>query len=84
MVFYEETNKGGSYMNIITIGIFICLGVLIICSVCLKLTTDKILDDAEREKQELQKRLKQWAEYSYEQNDKIKELETLLKKKEAK
>ena len=66
-------------MDIITIGIMVCLSILIICAVGLKLTTDKILDDNEREKQELQRRLKRWAEYSYEQNDKIKELETLLK-----
>lgn len=66
-------------MDIITIGIMVCLGVLIVCAVGLKLTTDKIIDGYERDNRELQRRLKRWAEYSYEQNDKIKELETLLK-----
>lgn len=76
---YMKTNKGGFYMNIIEIGMLVCIGMLIICSVCLKLTTDKIIEDDEREKQELRKRLVRWVNYSYEQNDKIKKLETLLK-----
>ena len=66
-------------MNIIEIGMLVCIGVLIVCSVCLKLTTDKIIDEAERENQELRKRLRRWADDNKKKDDKIKKLEKLVK-----
>lgn len=66
-------------MNIIEIGMLVCIVMLIVCSIGLKLTTDKILDDYERKDQEKQRRLKRWADYSYKQSERIKELETLIK-----
>ena len=66
-------------MNIIEIGMLVCIVMLIVCSIGLKLATDKILDDYERKDQEKQRRLKRWADYSYKQSERIKELETLIK-----
>lgn len=66
----------------IIIGIIVCLIALIICAMVLKFETDRIIDDYESTNHELRKRLRKWAEYSYSQSDKIKQLEEQLKAKE--
>ena len=66
-------------MDIIMVGIFTCMAIIIICSIVLKVINDKIIRDYKSTINELQKRLHEWSEYSYKQSDRIEYLERKLK-----
>ena len=68
-------------MDIIMTGIFICMAIIIICSIVLKIITDKTIRDYKATINELQRRLHEWSECSYKQNDQIEYLERKLKEK---